>query len=353
MSWFNKCVGVDFAVAEISDYSDRLENSISAAEEQYKNAIELSGKIREALVDVIEVGKNNLKVCESELDWRRRQDEAARQKIAVIERNVEALRATIRSIDERIAEIETQYKAACAQADRIRNAEVANEAEARQRSAAHEQAQKYVNACSAEKARLSAQRGGLYNLAQEAEADISKLRGICAELDQIDSHLRLERDKISSAIDTAESLKDELVGCERALKESFSKNIENGLYLRRHSVSSALAHANSALALMGSLNDRYYSDYDRVTVTNVGDLRVNAREMADMVDDCAAAIERLYDDCGSYGSLIDDRIMEATLNVLDRLSQQQDSLFRYVNEKASRLDDFCECLDEYCKTAIK
>lgn len=354
MLWFNKNAGADFAVAEISEYSGKLEKSISVAEDQYNGIIELSDKIRAALVEIVEVGENNLRVCESELEWCSRQEEVTKQKIDVIEKYIENIKSTIRSLDEMIAKLEASYKDACAQADRVRNTTVNNEAEEKARSAAQAHMQKVVNNISGEIGRLSGKRSSLYHLIQESEADISKLKDICAKLSLIDCDLKREKDRINSAIYEAEALMENLSDCERKLKDSFSKNIDGGLYLHRQSVGKALVYANEALALMSEINDCFYDDYNRVTVANVRALCVNARDMSAILEECADAVERMDNTCKCFESVIDDRIMDAMRSVLDGISQQQDDLLKYIDKKATRLEnEFCDSLAKYCKVTVK
>ncbi len=349
MFFKEKNICVDFTVSEISDYAAMLNAAIEKASECYAETMKWSDKIAEALCEIIEVGNQNLQACEAQLQWCEEQKDVAQNNIRVLEDVSEQISKNIYLLDEDISKANTAYTHACQESDKIRNRSAKSPEEEKVRQRSLSAARSQVNHYNQLLSKLREKRSRLFQEKNSVDADISTLRNIHdIKLYQIDLHLQQEKNRIKAAIMKAESLRDSLTASVQTLQTAFHNDIENHLGSCCTATGNALACANDALACMSVLNNRSYTNYDRITVNNVAAMQTDAIEMIDTLKKMIRQFQQIYGLCKKYGEMLQDNIMDASLSLLENLSEEERRSLSYIAKKSMELDNFCNSLLHYC-----
>ncbi len=344
---------IDFTLEEISDYRTKLDDVIYRAEQRYLEAVDRADTLKDLLEGTIEVGQNNRQACEEEqADCQSRKDDV-QAKIAALEDGVRQLSVRIRDEERKASEAEAQYRNACARADSVRNRSANNEAEAAERDRALAAARRTQESHAAMCAGYRATIDKLRKAQSDIERQIFELRNIGSSLEQIGWHLAQEHDRIVSAVDTARWLLDDIKQYMERLKEAKEKKIDGDLAVCQNAVDRAALYANEAWSYLCALNDQGYTSYDRITVRNVGGLQADAHQLHGTLNESANHFQEIYRMCGHYREILQDRIMQATTDVLENLAEQQRLALQYMETKAGQLDEFCKSLTNYCGAALK
>lgn len=354
MSFFSTKASVDFSVSEISSYEKDLEESGQRAVQCYDNTMEMANEIRKALVEVINIGRQNLAACEAEQKYCDNEIEVAEKKKSILYEIEHEIESAMYKLDEYIAVAGANYQRACDHAERIRNQTARDEQEEKIRASKLVAAERQVAACRNEYNDLKNRRTKLYNLKNEVGGEISRLDKICMELRMIETHLKREEERIRNAVDTAERLLEKIDECVEALRGSFSKNIQGGLSTCQQATAAAKARAGRALDQMGALNDKSYSDYERIVVTDVGQLQRDASNMKKALAETISRFKKIYGICENYGGALQDKIMEKSLGLINDLSEQEKASINYMLKKSGQLDEFSRTLTDYyrCKNMV-
>lgn len=341
---------VNFTLNEISDYGHRVEDAKYKALDRFREAAERAEKLIALLEEVITVGENNLKACEAEQEACQNEKDVATEKL-------NALGDVERHIDEKIrfeeqlkAQAEAQRLAMAHQAEAIKS-KPCPEGQESSRERALASLRSAEHAYAAERSKHNDKIYRLRKLKEEIGGYMSELQKICNELGMIESHLNLEHQRITLAIDTAHRLRDDVHDYMQRLERSRSQNIDYALVRCEDTIQKAHLYANEAHSDMCALNDRYYDSYDRIEVRNVAALRSSAGSVKGTLREVEAGFKEMKETCERNGSIMQGRIMSATLAVMDTLSEQEKHSFAYIYEKAVKLEEFCGSLASYtnCK----
>lgn len=349
MFFSSKPLSVDFTASDISYYASNLKNADLLAHSSYEELVEQINLLIDTLNEIIETGTENLNTCREQLALCEEEMRVAKAKEAVLDRILRETTNHLNALNSSVSAAQANVSSASSSLASIRSRTANTEAERAARRSAVAAAERHVSACKAQYEKLRAKQQKLAKAKEGLDPQFVALRKAYSELSFVKTDLQRQENTIEQSLNEAIRFGDRLHDSQKALYSALSRHIEGTLRTCHTATNTALSRARYALNCMASLNDKNYSEFERIRMTNVANVRDRAEKMHSDLSHAADRFRAFHQTQARYEYILKDNIMLKSHDRIDALLDEQRGTIEQLKAKASRLFEFCTALIEYGK----